>query len=323
MLRMIDLFAGIGGFRLGFELAASELNIPIECVFSNEINKHASETYNTNFNHMPDTRNIEDIPENEIPNHNILLGGFPCQPFSYAGKQLGFNDPRGTLIHRIGELMQHKQPDVVILENVPHILKHYDKDDNDQVEGHTFNQIKMMIKDIGYSFQFKKLNSRHFGVPHNRERVFIVCFRNDIPNDFKFPIARTIDKYFVGSILESNPDEKYYISDRRYKSAKNSEKVSSDRGSSFKLKIVDEFTTYMGTLTTQVATNNRLFIQQHDRLRQLTPRECARLQGFPETFIINPSDNQAYTQFGNAVTVPVVKEIALKVLQILQNNSVQ
>ena len=317
MVRIIDLFAGIGGFRLGFQQAADELGIDLKCVFSNEIDKSACDTYEANFEVRPDERSIEIIDRAEIPDHDILMGGFPCQPFSHAGKQLGFNDPRGTLIHQIVDVVAKKRPKFVVLENVPKIMKHYDKNVEGAQPGDTIRAIRQMFHDLEYSFSDRILNSLHYGVRQNRKRVFIVCYRDNIGYRFRWPTADIKHSGTIAHILEPNPDSRFFVSEEKLASAKRSEHVSLNNESvgGFTLKIIDKDTPYVGTLTTQTATNHRLFVRQDHlpnstKLRRLTPHECSLIQGFPEEFKIVVSDNQAYKQFGNAVTVPVVKAIA-------------
>lgn len=193
--RLIDLFAGIGGIRLGFEQTKR-----VDVVFSSEIDKYAAQTYQANFDDTP-SGDITRIETKDIPQHDILVGGFPCQAFSLAGKRMGFADIRGTLFFEIARILKDKRPKAFLLENVKGLLSH-DK-------GNTFEVIKTTIDELGYDLKFKVLSGKDFGVPQNRQRIFLVGIRKDLlkngDNPFEFPQNSGVETR-VGDILESNPD---------------------------------------------------------------------------------------------------------------------
>ena len=262
-IKIIDLFAGIGGIRLGFEQAFGK---DLECVFTSEIDKFAIQTYTENFGNENIYGDITKISEKDIPEHDILLAGFPCQPFSQAGLKKGFKDTRGTLFFDIERILISKKPKAFLLENVKQ-LKGHDK-------GNTLKVILQHLNDTGYKTYIKVLAAKDFGIPQNRERIYIVGFL-DKTVDFKFPEPMK-KEIKVGDILEKDPNEKYTISARYYKDG-----------------------------------SEILIEQKGKNPRKLTPREAARLQGFPETYKIDAvSDNQLYKQFGNSVCVPVIEKIA-------------
>ena len=198
-LKAIDLFAGIGGIRLGFQEAFGK---NIEFVFSSEIDKYAKQTYYANFGEVP-YDDITKIDEKDIPPHDIILAGFPCQAFSVAGKRLGFEDTRGTLFFDVARIATYHKPKLIFLENVKGFLNH-DK-------GNTFKVVKQTLEDLGYKVYSKVLNAKDFGVPQNRERIYIVAFLDNV--DFDFP--KILDKDIcLGNILDKNVDKKYTISDK-------------------------------------------------------------------------------------------------------------
>ena len=197
--RAIDLFAGIGGIRLGFANAFKE---NIEFVFSSEIDKYAQQTYKANFDGDV-AGDITKIDEKDIPSHDILLAGFPCQAFSIAGKRLGFEDTRGTLFFEVARIIKYHKPKILFLENVKGFVNH----DN----GNTFRVVKETLEEMGYKVFTKVLNAKDFGVPQNRERIYIVAFLDNV--DFDFP--KILDKDIcLGNILDKNVDKKYTISDK-------------------------------------------------------------------------------------------------------------
>lgn len=180
-VRFIELFAGIGGFRLGLEKAGK-----FECVYANEFDKYAAQIYEKNFGEKPDTRDIREVSSEEIPDHELLTAGFPCQSFSVAGKRGGFADTRGTLFFEIARILRDKRPNYFLLENVKGLLSHE--------SGKTFQTIIGVLTDIGYDLQWEVLNSKGFGVPQNRERVFIIGHLRTLPRPKVFPIGRTNQK---------------------------------------------------------------------------------------------------------------------------------
>lgn len=294
----IDLFAGIGGIRLGFE------SIGGECVFSSEWDKFAQLTYSTNHGEVPNG-DITAISEFEVPNHDLLLAGFPCQPFSHAGLKKGFDDTRGTLFFDIARILDAKKPRVVLLENVKGFVSH-DK-------GNTFDVVRRILENQGYKVHWKVLNARDFGVPQNRERIYIVGIRKDIGDvgEFQFPTPSG-KKTKLGDILEKDPDPKYTISDKLWQGHQRRLLAHREKGNGFGYSIFDENSSYTSTISARYYKDGSevLVRQEGKNPRKLTPREAARLQGFPERFVIPVSDVQAYKQFGNSVAVPVIKAIA-------------
>lgn len=302
-LTAIDLFAGIGGMRMGFEQAGYEI------VYSNDIDKYSCETYRANFGEI-DERDIREVKAEELPNFDVLLGGFPCQPFSLIGKRDGLADPRGQLFNEIVRILNAKRPRAFVLENVKNLINHN--------RGETFNYIKNALEKagVGYSVFFEVLNSKNFGVPQQRDRTYIVGIKNERAT-FVFPQK---GKYMrmkkLGDVLENKVAENYYLTERYYKGLLNHKKRHNEKGSGFGCAVVD----LEGISNTLVCGNmgrERNLIKdapmEKNRwgIRRLTPRECARLQGFPDSFKIPVSNTQAYKQFGNAVSVPVAKEIAV------------
>ncbi len=296
--KVIDLFAGVGGIRLGFENA---FKTNASFVFSSEIDKHAQTTYIANFGEIPHG-DITKISPDKISKFDILLGGFPCQPFSNAGLKKGFDDTRGTLFFDIARIIEHHLPKVVFLENVKG-FKNHDK-------GNTFKVVRETLEDLGYKVFSQVLNAKHFGVPQNRERIYIVAFLdNDI--DFKFP--EKLNKVVkVGDILDKNLDDKYTISDKLWAGHQRRKQEHKKKGNGFGYSMFDENSGYTSTISARYYKDgSEVLIEQKDKNpRKLSPREAGRLQGFPNNFKIVVSDTQAYKQFGNSVAVPVIEELA-------------
>lgn len=298
----IDLFAGIGGIRIGFESVGGD------CVFTSEWDTAAQKTYQANFNEIP-YGDITKITPEEIPSFDMLLAGFPCQPFSQAGLKKGFEDTRGTLFFDIARIVEHHKPSVVFLENVRNLASH-DK-------GNTLKVILATLEDLGYKVFFKILNAKEFGVPQNRARVYIIGFRDDV--DFVFPEPPMI-KTKVWDILDKKVDDKYTISDRLWAGHQRRKKEHLSKGNGFGYSIFDENSEYTSTISARYYKDGSeiLIKQENKNPRKLTPKEASRLQGFPEDFIIPVSDVQAYKQFGNSVAVPVIKSLAKQILETLE-----
>ncbi|MFV0290377.1 MAG: DNA cytosine methyltransferase [Mangrovibacterium sp.] len=313
-IRIIDLFAGIGGIRLGFEKAS---NNNIDCVFTSEWNKYSVATYTTNFNDLFVYGDITQVNEKHIPDHDILLAGFPCQPFSQAGLKKGFSDTRGTLFFDIERILIKKRPQAFLLENVKQ-LKGHDK-------GKTLKIILEHLKEIGYTnVQYEVLKARDFGLPQNRERIYIVGFLNDKVK-FEFP-KPTNEPTKVGDILEEMVDDKYTISDKLWSGHQRRKEENKRNGKGFGYGIVNADSEYTNTISARYYKDgSEILIEQEGKNpRKLTPREAARLQGFPDTFKIPVSDNQAYQQFGNSVAVNVIEKIAEQMLKhIIPQNDVE
>lgn len=306
MLKIIDLFCGIGGISLGFKQASDLLNLKLKTVFASEIDKFAVKTYIANHD-VQVHGDIHKIKSSDIPDHHILLAGFPCQAFSIAGNKLGFEDTRGTLFFEVARIVKEKQPKVVFCENVKN-LKTHDK-------GKTIKVITSTLEELGYSVFIDVLNSKDFGVPQNRERVYIVAFHKTLNvSEFEFPKHNL--KSALKDILEDKVQEKYYLSQKYLDFLENHKKRHKQKGNGFGYQIKSE-NDIANTLVCGGMGIERNLVQQNG-IRRLTPRECARLQGFPDSFKFVVSDTQLYKQFGNSVTVPVIKAIALEILKLLE-----
>lgn len=310
--KFIDLFAGIGGIRLGFE------NAGFKCVWSNEIDSFAAKTYKANFGQDDlSEEDIKKVPPTDIPKFDILCGGFPCQPFSIAGvskrKSLkmahGFDDEtKGTLFHDILGILKERKPPGFFLENVKNLESH-DK-------GRTFQIIKASLEDLGYSFHHKVINANLL-VPQNRERVFMIGFL-DRKIDFSFPKIPD-KKPKLKDIIDVEVDVKYTLTDKLWNYLQDYKEKHRQKGNGFGFGLAD-IDSYSRTLSARYYKDgSEILIPQEGRNpRRLTPRECARLQGFPDDFIIPVSDTQAYKQFGNSVAVPIVEILAKEVAKTLQ-----
>lgn len=307
--KFIDLFAGIGGIRIPFQELGGK------CVFSSEWDKFAQKTYSVNFGETPNG-DITKIEASSIPDFDVLLGGFPCQPFSQAGLRKGFSDTRGTLFFEIERIIKEKRPKAFLLENVKQ-LKGHDK-------GRTLRVILEHLNDLNYYVKYEVLRAGDFGVPQNRERIYIVGidknhFSLDSSFNFIFP-EPTYEKTCLGNILEKNVDERYTISDLLWEGHQRRKKEHKEKGNGFGYSLFDEKSEYTNTLSARYYKDGSeiLIAQDGKNPRKLTPRECARLQGFPEEFIIPVSNTQAYKQFGNSVAVPVIRAIAKKLMKVLK-----
>ena len=305
MVKIVDLFAGIGGIRLGVEQAFRN----IECVFTSEIDKYAVTTYKANFRDANIFGDIKQIDENDVPDHDVLLAGFPCQPFSQAGLKKGFTDTRGTLFFDIERILLAKQPKAFLLENVKQ-LKGHDK-------GRTFQTIIDHLNKAGYKVFYEILKARDFGVPQNRERIYIVGFLDHSIN-FEFPKPTNLPTR-VGDILDDIVDEKYTISDKLWAGHKRRKELNKLNGKGFGYGLFNKDSAYTNTISARYYKDGSeiLIEQENKNPRKLTPREAARLQGFSEEYVIPVSDAQAYKQFGNSVCVPVVKAIAMQMKKAL------
>ena len=317
-IRTIDLFAGIGGIRIGMQQAAKKLKVDFENVFTSEIDKYCSQSYNDYFKDEAKIYgDITQLKNNEIntviPDHDILLAGFPCQPFSSAGLKGGFEDTRGTLFFDILRILQIKKPQAFLLENVRH-LKGHDK-------GKTLKIILESLRKMYYVPDPEILNARDFGLPQNRQRLFIVGFLDPFGGDFKFPLPKN-SKTSVGDILE-NPSaisNKYTISTRLWEGHKRRKKEHKIKGNGFGYGLFSDSSPHTNTLSARYFKDgSEILISRgySKNPRKLTPRECANLQGFPKNFPISVSDVQSYKQFGNSVAVPVIKELGLNILKYI------
>lgn len=302
--KFIDLFAGIGGLRLPFD----EMGV---CVFTSEKNPSARKVYADNFSeheHLIDRDVSGLVPvSRNFPDHDLLLAGFPCQPFSHAGHKKGFEDIRGTLFFSIAAIAKAKKPRVILLENVRGLKGH----DN----GFTFLRIKETLEDLGYVFHWKVLNARDFGLPQNRNRIFMVCIRKDIPGaqEYEFP-EPTHDREAlrVGDFLDSRVSTKYTISDRLWEGHQRRKAANVASGKGFGYQLFNRQSRYVATISARYYKDGSeaLVAQKNKNPRKLTPREAGRLQGFPDSFTLPKSDVEAYKQFGNAVPINVVDAVA-------------
>lgn len=311
--KMIDLFAGIGGTRLGFYLTGK-----VNVIFSSEFNKFSVKTYMANFGDEP-AGDITKIDASDIPDHDILVGGFPCQAFSQAGLRKGFEDTRGTLFFEIARVLKEKRPKAFLLENVKTLLTH-DK-------GNTYKVIKNALLDLGYYVVEKILAAKDFGVPQNRERIYIVGFNKELVSnykDFKYPVPLCTPTK-LGDILDTNVDAKYTISDALWEGHQRRKIANKNAGKGFGYTLFNEDSQYSNTLSARYYKDgSEILIEQNGKNpRKITPREASRLQGFPKNFIIPVSDTQAYKQFGNSVAVPVVNAVAKEIIKILDNNKIK
>lgn len=308
--RFIDLFAGIGGIRIPFQEKGGE------CVFSSEWDKFSQKTYNANFGEIP-AGDITKIASDDIPDFDILLGGFPCQPFSQAGLHKGFEDTRGTLFFEIERILKDKRPKAFLLENVKQ-LKGHD-------HGRTFRIIMQHLEQLNYHATAKVLRAADYGVPQIRERIYIIGLDREyysIPENYEFPFPEPMKTSTrVGDILEDIVDDKYTISDRLWDGHKRRKRENREKGKGFGYSLFNEESPYTSTISARYYKDgSEILIEQKDRNpRKLTPRECARLQGFPDSFVIPVSDAQAYKQFGNSVAVPVIRAIADQLLNEMES----
>jgi len=309
LFTFIDLFAGIGGFRIAMQEQGGK------CVFSSEWDPYAKKTYEANFGEVP-YGDIRKIHEKAIPAHDVLCAGFPCQPFSLAGVSArnslhtahGFAcETQGTLFFDIVRIMKEKKPKVVFLENVKNIVGHDG--------GKTFSVIKSTIESLGYSFRYDLIDSSPL-VPQKRIRCYMVCIYNDLKG-FHFPAVKG-KPLAMKTILEDNVDPSFTISSKLWEGHQRRTKRNLERGTGFTAFCTD-LDKPSNTIVARYGKDGKecLIPQGKKNPRMLTPRECARLQGFPETFLIPVAKTAAYRQFGNSVAIPVIRKIAQEIFKIL------
>lgn len=305
----IDLFAGIGGMRIPFDELGGQ------CVMTSEIDKHALDTYRTNFQDYEHffAGDITQVPTEDIPNHDMLLGGFPCQPFSHAGHKKGFEDTRGTLFFDIARILEAKRPRAFLLENVRGLMWHD--------SGNTFKRI-LEIANQFYHVSHKVLDAKDFGLPQTRKRVYLVGLDKEVfskPFDFDL-LASPVTALNVGDILESDVEESLTLSDRLWEGHKTRKRKHLELGNGFGYRMVNASSLYTPTLSARYFKDgSEILVEQIGKNpRKLAPREGARLQGFPESFILNESKMQAFRQLGNAVPISVVRAIAEKLVPELR-----
>lgn len=310
----IDLFAGLGGFRIALE------SLGAKCVYSNEWDKSVQQVYADNFGDIPEG-DITQVDENTIPNHDILCAGFPCQAFSISGKQKGFEDSRGTLFFDVARIVKAKKPKVVFMENVKNFASH----DN----GRTLEVVKNTMEELGYTFYQKVLNAVDYGVPQKRERVYMVCFREDLEvTDFKYPkpfkLFRHVEDFLIGDeellkdLYVERPDTYYNgVEDNVYSNK------------SIRLGIINKggqgerIYSTKGIAITLSAYGGGVFAKTggylvNGRTRRLHPRECARIMGYPDDYKICSNKNQAYKQFGNSVVIDVLQFIGQEIGYVME-----
>jgi len=315
--KFIDLFAGIGGFRLALQ------NLGGKCIFTSEWDENAKKTYRANFGETPFGDITKEKTKSFIPeDFHVLCAGFPCQPFSNAGLKKGFEDTRGTLFFDVADIINRRVEvgnpiDVIFLENVKG-LKNHDK-------GNTLKTIINTLDELGYNTSFEILNSKNFGLPQNRERIFIVAWLKEKNLTFKFPVGIGFDESIiydkdelskimltkVGDILIQNPESKYTISDKLFAGHIRRRKEHKEKGNGFGFSSFDKNAPYTSTISARYYKDgSEILIEQKDaNPRKLTPREAAKLQGYPDNYLIPVSDMQAYKQFGNSVSVPVIQTV--------------
>ncbi|MCS7086075.1 MAG: DNA (cytosine-5-)-methyltransferase [Bacteroidia bacterium] len=316
--RFTDFFAGVGGFRLALQELGGE------CVFSCEIDPHARRTYAANFGEVPfdDIRRLDPA---DVPAHDVLTGGFPCQAFSIAGRRGGFDDARGTLFFELARVIEAVRPRSLLLENVKGLL-HHDR-------GRTLRTIVGVLwHELGYFVVLPRvLNAKHFGLPQNRERLFIVAFADAAAaGRFAWPETEAVVRAF-GQIKEPGPvSVKYFLSQRYWETLKAHRARHQSKGNGFGYEIVaDEGVANavvvggMGRERNLVCDLAHVGLVNDAGVRRMTPREWARLQGFPDRFVIPVADTHAYKQFGNAVPVPVVRAVARQMLFALDISTVR
>jgi DNA (cytosine-5)-methyltransferase 1 len=323
----IDLFAGIGGFRLAMQ------NLGGECVFTSEWDEQSQKTYKANFGEVP----FGDITKQEtkdfIPStFDVLCAGFPCQAFSIAGKRGGFDDTRGTLFFDVAEIIKKHRPKAVFLENVKGLISH-DK-------GRTLQTILNVLSvDLGYFVpEIKTINAKDFGVPQNRERLYIAAFRSDIDaKNFEYPVPLNVPVKFNDVKENQVVSTKYYLSNQYLETLIKHKKRHEDKGNGFGYEIIADDSIANAVVCGGMGRERNLVLDyritdftpvtkikgevNRKGIRKMTPREWARLQGYPDQFIIPVADASAYKQFGNSVAVPAIQAMGQKILEVILLNS--
>lgn len=311
----IDLFAGLGGFRLALE------SLGAKCVYSNEWDVYAQQVYKENFGDTPEG-DITKVDEKTIPVHDICCAGFPCQAFSISGKQRGFEDSRGTLFFDVARIVKEKRPKIVFMENVKNFATH----DN----GHTLEVVKATMKQLGYEFHQRVLNALDYGIPQKRERIYMVCFRKDLGTiNFNYPKPIKLTRHVEDFLLnDESLTQKLYVN--RPDTFYNGVKDDNYSNKSIRLGIVNKggqgerIYSTKGIAITFSAYGGGVFAKTGGYLvngkpRKLHPRECARLMGYPDSYIMAKNTNQAYKQFGNSVVVDVLQYIAMEIGKTVQS----
>lgn len=313
-MTFIDLFAGLGGFRIALE------SLGARCVYSNEWDESVQKVYADNFGDTPEG-DITKVDEKTIPDHDILCAGFPCQAFSISGKQRGFEDSRGTLFFDVARIVKEKKPKIVFMENVKNFATHD--------EGRTLAVVKATMEELGYTFYQKVLNAVDYGVPQKRERIYMVCFRNDLNfGEFKYPKSFKLTKHVEDYLLddESLLDGLYVDRPDTYFNDTKDDKYSNK---SIRLGTVNKggqgerIYSTKGIAITLSAYGGGVFAKTggylvNGKTRKLHPRECAKIMGYPDSYKICESNNQAYKQFGNSVVIDVLQYIGQEIGKTLK-----
>lgn len=323
--KFIDLFAGIGGFRMAMQ------NIGGKCVFTSEWDENAKKTYRANFGETPFGDITKERTKNYIPDDfDVLCAGFPCQAFSIAGKRGGFEDTRGTLFFDVAEIIKNRKPKAIFLENVKGLRNHNG--------GRTLATILNVLRnDLNYYVPEPQIvNAKDFGVPQNRERIYIVGFRNDLNiNSFSYPEPLE-EKVFFKKIKEKKVvPTKYYLSTQYMQTLVNHRERHTNKGNGFGYAIIKDDEISNAIVVGGMGRERNLVIDcritdftptthikgevNRDGIRKMTPREWARLQGFPDNFIIPVADASAYKQFGNSVAVPAIQATAKKIIDLIKD----
>lgn len=309
----IDLFAGLGGFRLALE------SLGAKCIYSSEWDDPVRKVYQDNFGDWPEG-DITKIDEAHIPEHDILCAGFPCQAFSVSGKQKGFEDNRGTLFFDVARIVKAKKPKVVFLENVKNFEKHDD--------GKTLKTVRETIEELGYTFYKEVLNAVDYGIPQKRERIYMVCFRKDLGvEEFQYPKPFALTRHVEDFLLEDEKEVEHLYVERpdTYYNGKKDDKYSNK---SIRLGTVNKggqgerIYSTKGIAITLSAYGGGVFAKTGGyfiggKARKLHPRECARIMGYPDSYKISENANQAYKQFGNSVVIDVLQLIAMEIGKVL------
>lgn len=321
--KFIDLFAGIGGFRIAMQ------NLGGKCVFTSEWDKEAQRTYRANFGEVPFGDITKESVKSYIPkNFDLLCAGFPCQAFSIAGKRGGFEDTRGTLFFDVAEIIKKHKPKAIFLENVKGLRSHN--------KGQTLATILNVLRnDLGYFVPEPQIiNAKEFGVPQNRERIYIVGFRNDLGiNKFEYPKSTNKKVKFADIKEKKVVPTKYYLSNQYLKTLVNHKMRHEDKGNGFGYEIISDNGIANAIVVGGMGRERNLVLDHRikdftptthikgevnrEGIRKMTPREWARLQGFPDKYVIPVADASAYKQFGNSVAVPAIQATALKILELI------
>lgn len=321
-LKTIDLFAGIGGIRLGFQRACEAAGIDHDCVFASDINKNACKVYRSRFGESPDPLcDITKVRPSDIPDFDVMLAGFPCQSFSMAGKRKGFEDTRGTLFFYLAEILAAKQPKAFLFENVKGLIHHKD--------GKTLNRILEIVRDeLGYVVYYTVLNSRFFGVPQNRPRVYIVGFRG-FGRSFEWP-ERLSSNMTLSSILVPGPvDPKFYLSKSYWATLVRHKERQEKKGHGFGYDIKTENDVASTIMCGGMGKERNLLVDKtigvipegaNDLwIRVMTPLEWERLQSFPDNWTSAAPDSARMDLLGNSVTVNVITAVAESMLREVIN----